>query len=287
MTDIGDKIKTSLTFLGYDFNDYRRPKLNTRIILFNILELILLIDCFLYLIDNWDNIDRISNSLKGLIVYTLCFSYFVNYLTCWKDFLSTILITVRESKDKFPFPVSKDRKMLLEYNKKELIFNNNILYTFIFFDVILVYILPLSSTIYILLNTEDFNTIKVENLPLLYPAYYPCNYRKLYVYFVWYTLQCLYITFVGHYAYVTYSVCTLSMERIVNDIKLLCLLIREMLTLIPEKGKESYHFEEINSNNSDWIFLKNEENDYFSEDKSRLMKNYLRYIIIQHQLIYK
>ncbi|XP_075235889.1 uncharacterized protein LOC142333006 isoform X2 [Lycorma delicatula] len=91
-----------------------------------------------------------------------------------------------------------------------------------------------------------------------------------------------------YYAYVTYFVCIISMQEVVNDIKLLCLSVREML--IPKNGENSCQcsIEEINLKNSAWILVQeDDENGSFSEDNIELIKSYTRYIIMHHQLIYK
>ncbi|XP_075235759.1 uncharacterized protein LOC142332933 isoform X2 [Lycorma delicatula] len=80
------------------------------------------------------------------------------------------------------------------------------------------------------------------------------------------------------------------MQGVVDDIKLLCLSIREMSTLIPKTGKELYDcsIDEINLNNSAWVLVQeDDENTFFSQDKIELMKCYTRYIIMHHQLIYR
>ncbi|XP_075235514.1 uncharacterized protein LOC142332783 [Lycorma delicatula] len=106
------------------------------------------------------------------------------------------------------------------------------------------------------------------------------------MYFIWYTLQCVYITLSGTYIYITYSVSMISMEVVVNDIKLLRLSIKEMDQTIKSIQKNNRCYTDLQDTKMN-VFNKSNINYCFPEDKLRLMKTYTRYIVITHQLIYR
>lgn len=294
-----DKINIALNLIGY--NNNKNKNINKKpIYCYFGLKLIILISCLLYLINNWDYLDRRINSLKSITLYMIFLFYCIIYLTCSKHIKSTVSIIINnDTEEKYPFIITNNRINLLKLNKKEILLQHNFLYYLFSFNAIILCILPLFGTIYIILNSKNLNSIKIEKLPLFYPVYYNSNVKSIYIYFIWYTLQSIYILYNCAIAYLTYSVSVLSMKTVVNDIKLLCLSIKEIdnniITLIENnKSIKKYDNKTIREDVINYLPTYNdninnyENNNYLSKNEFTLkMKNYLKFIINDHQIIYR
>ncbi|XP_075211970.1 uncharacterized protein LOC142319026 isoform X2 [Lycorma delicatula] len=283
-------IQIVLNCLG--LNSYNYGKCSAKVILFNAQIILLFTFSSLYIKNYWNDLDKTIKATNAINIYGAFVIYSFVFAVTWKKFFAACTIIFQGIENTYPYEVTDERKNLVNSITKEFLKSNKQMCLSVIIYDTAVNILTLMSAFSSIITAEDFNTIEIENLPLILPVYYPPNFRKLYVYFMWYLLQLIFMSIISCYSYIITCVPFLSMKIVVNDIKLLCLTINELdyVTLKSDiksiNNQQNYQNYVENNNLPKSKYDENIRHEY-SEKEIKFMKDYLVYIIKYHQLIYR